>query len=82
MNQSFHFENFVKSKLHNYKKLIRKLMAMVGGFMGLVYRDSLNAKVPQNYDKVYAIYWHNRFHKHFSEEAFKEILSSIKIESK
>lgn len=77
--ESFYFEDFVKSKLHNYRTLIRKLMAMVGGFMGLLYRDSLNTKVPQDYDTVYAIYWHNKFHKHFSEEAFKEALSAVNI---
>jgi tetratricopeptide (TPR) repeat protein len=65
--------------LYDYKELIRKLMAILGGFLGVVYRDSLNDKVPRDYDKVYAIYWHNRYHKHFSKEAFNEAISAINI---
>ena len=54
-------------------------MANIGGFFGLVYRDSLNTHKPNGINQMYAIYWHNRYHRKFSEEAFYEALNAINL---
>jgi TolB-like protein len=77
--ESFYIENHKKDKIENYNSLIHKILANVGGFFGMVYRDSLNTEVPNDYNHMYAIYWHNRYHKHFSEEAFRESLNAVNL---
>lgn len=65
--------NVSESKsLNSYKAIIQKIMAKSCGFFGLIYRNKLNDHVPMTFDYLYSIYWHNRYHKEFSRDAFEE----------
>jgi TolB-like protein len=75
--ESYYLEDLETDWVRGYKKVIQKITAMTGGFFGMIYRNTLNAHVPVNYDCLYAIYWHNRYHNQFTEEAFMETLSAI-----
>jgi TolB-like protein len=77
--ESFYIDDFKKDKIGNYNSIIRWVLANIGGFFGMVYRDSLDMRLPDDYNHMYAIYWHNRYHKHFSEEAFHESLKAVNI---
>ncbi len=77
--ESFYFEDIKGDRIRNYRTLIRKVMAITGGFFGLVYRDTLNKHIPNDFDHMYAIYWHNRYHKYFSEAAFHESLKAVNL---
>jgi len=77
--ESFYLENVESDTFGNYKRIIQKIIARTCGFFGLIYRNTLNAHVPTSYDCLYAIYWHNRYHLQFSEEAFNETLAAVEI---
>lgn len=75
--QSYYLDDLEKDWVLGYKRIIQKITAMTCGFFGLIYRNTLNAHVPVNYDYLYAIYWHNRYHNLFSETAFNETLKAV-----
>ena len=77
--ESFEFDDYKENKIANYNIVIRKVMANVGGFFGLIYRDTLKTNEPNELNQMYAIYWHNRYHRKFSEEAFYETLNAINL---
>lgn len=60
-----------------YKSVVQKALGMACGFLGLINRDMINNNAPTDYEYLYAIYWHNRFHQHYSEEAFRETLKAV-----
>lgn len=39
----------------------------------------MRAHNPDDFNYLYAIYWHNRYHRYYSEEAFQEALEAIDI---
>ena len=75
--ESYYLDDLKNVWVSGYKRIIHKIAAMTGGFFGSIYRNTLNDHVPVNYDYLYAIYWHNRYHGQFTEEAFKETLKAI-----
>jgi len=77
--ESFYLDDVDSNTFGNYKRIIQKIIARTCGFFGLIYRNTLNAHVPTNYDCLYAIYWHNRYHLQFSEEAFNETMRAVDI---
>jgi len=60
-----------------YKSVVQKAMGMACGFLGLIYRDMIYNSAPTDYEYLYAIYWHNRYHQYYSEEAFREALKAV-----
>lgn len=76
---SYYFDDLEKSSLKCYDEVIQKVTAVICGFFGLIYRNTLNAHVPNDYDQLYAVYWHNRYHRQFTEEAFHETLKAVEI---
>jgi TolB-like protein len=74
---SYFIENFEKNRLLNYRSIIRKIVAATCGYFGVIYRNSLNDHVPEDFDMLYAIYWYNRYQRYFSEESFREALRAI-----
>jgi len=76
---SYKFDDFEGDSFKCYDNVIKKVTATVCGFFGVIYRNTLNNHVPNNYDQLYAIYWHNRFHKKYTEEAFHETLKAVEI---
>ncbi|MGD9329021.1 MAG: hypothetical protein PVH48_08665, partial [Cyclobacteriaceae bacterium] len=77
--ESFNFDHNKGSRVKNYAAAIKKILGMIGGFFGLVYRDSLAQRIPEDFDHMYAVYWHNHYHKHFSYEAFQQSLKAVNI---
>lgn len=75
--ETYFLDDFDSDSFHYYRRIIQKVIARTCGFFGLIYRNTLNAHIPVNYDCLYAIYWHNRFHKQFNEESFIETLKAI-----
>ena len=75
--ESYYLDDLETDWVKGYKRVIQKVTAMTCGFFGLIYRNTLNAHVPVNYDYLYAIYWHNRYHRHFTEAAFRETLKAL-----
>lgn len=76
---SYYFDDLEKSSLKCYDEVIQKVTAVICGFFGLIYRNTLNAHVPNDYDQLYAVYWHNKYHRQFTEEAFHETLKAVEI---
>lgn len=76
---SYYIEDFEKDSLNCYKEVIQKVTAMTCGFFGLIYRNTLNAHIPNDYDQLYAVYWHNRYHRLFTEESFHETLKAVDV---
>ena len=76
---SYYIEDYEKDRLNCYKGVIQKVTAATCGFFGLIYRNTLNAHVPNDYNQLYAIYWHNKYHREFTEEAFHETLKAVEI---
>jgi TolB-like protein len=77
--ESFNFDHNKGNRVKNYAAAIKKILGMIGGFFGLVYRDSLAQRIPEDFDHMYAVYWHNHYHKHFSYEAFQQSLKAVNI---
>jgi adenylate cyclase len=77
--ESYQIEDYENDRLKNFKIIVKKVLSLTCGYLGIIYRDILNAHVPQGYDYVYAVYWHNRYHESFSEEAFHEAFTAIEI---
>lgn len=77
--ESFNFDHTKGNRIKNYASAIKKILGMVGGFFGLVYRDSLAQRIPEDFDHMYAVYWHNHYHRRFSYEAFQQSLKAINI---
>jgi len=75
--ESYYIDDLESDWVRGYKRIIQKITAMTCGFFGLIYRNTLNAHVPVNYDCLYAIYWHNRYHNQFTEEAYKETIKAL-----
>ena len=75
--ESYYLDPVDSESFGDYKRIIQKIIARSCGFFGLIYRNTLNAHVPTNYDCLYAIYWHNRYHLQFNEEAFNETIRAI-----
>jgi TolB-like protein len=76
---TYFIENSEKNRLVNYRSIIRQIVAATCGYFGVIYRDSLNDQVPEDYDVLFAVYWYNRYHRYFSEESYREALKAIKI---
>ncbi len=60
-----------------YKSVVQKALGMACGFLGLISRDMIKTGIPTDYEYLYAIYWHNRYHQYYSEEAFREALKAV-----
>lgn len=75
--ESYQIEDYKKSTLKSFKLIIKKILAFTCGYFGIIYRNILNAHIPQDFDYLYAIYWHNRYHRNYSEEAFNQALRAI-----
>jgi TolB-like protein len=77
--EKYNCDDIENNSFHSYDKVIRKVVAIVCGFFGLIYRITLNEHVPNDYDQLYAIYWHNRYHRQYTEEAFHESLKAVEL---
>ncbi len=77
--ESFNFDHNKGKRIKNYVTAIKKILGMIGGFFGLVYRDSLALRIPEDFDHMYAVYWHNHYHKHFSYEAHQQSMKAVSI---
>ena len=75
--ESYYIDNFKENRLKDYNPIIHQVIAIISGFFGLIYRKTLNNHIPNTFDHLYAIYWHNRYHKQFSEESFHETLKAV-----
>ncbi len=70
--ETFMIEAAGSDRLYQFPVVIRKVVSASGGFFGQIYRHSLSAYLPEHYSYMYAIYWHNKYHRQFSYEAFQE----------
>ena len=77
--ESYQIEDIENNKLKNFISIIKKVLAVTCGYFGIIYRNTLNAGIPQDYDYLYAVYWHNKYHQNYSEEAFVESSKAIEI---
>jgi len=75
--ESFYLNIDIKFETQEYINIIRKVIGMICGYRGLVYRDMFNYFEPKDYGKYYALYWHNYYHDKFSEEAFHETVEAV-----
>jgi TolB-like protein/Tfp pilus assembly protein PilF len=77
--ETFIIEDYLNNDLSGYRTIIRKVIASTCGFFGFIYRNTINNHVPNDFDHLYAIYWHNYYHTQFSEEAYLETMKAIEI---
>lgn len=77
--ESYQIEDVETNKLRNFKTIIKKVLSITCGYFGVIYRNTLNDQIPQDYDYLYAVYWHNKYHHNYSEEAFIESSKAIEI---
>lgn len=75
--ESMVIHNFESNTIKEYRSVVKKVVAMTCGYFGIIYRKTMNDHVPQDYDTLYAIYWHNRFHQNYSMEAFHESVPAL-----
>lgn len=75
--ETYYIDDFKNNSLKCYYSIINKVIAVTCGFFGLIYRKTLNNHVPNTIDHLYAVYWHNHYHRKFDEESFHETLKAI-----
>ena len=75
--ETLRIENFEENHLSGYREIIKKVVAMTCGYFGIIYRKTINEHVPQDYDILFSIYWHNKFHRNFSVDGFNETLKAL-----
>jgi TolB-like protein len=67
-----------KQKVFDYQNVIQSVLSHICGFFGVIYQDLLSGQVkPQTYESLYAVYWHNQYHRHFSVKAYDETMRAI-----
>jgi TolB-like protein len=75
---TYKISDYEHNALKNYQNIIKKVVSNISGFLGIIYQDLLSDNsIPNVYDYMYAIYWHNKLHENFSMEAFAEISKAI-----
>lgn len=75
--ETMQLKNFKNNKLKDFQIIVKKVIAMTCGYFGIIYRKTISNHVPKDYDLIYAIYWHNRFHQKFSIEVFEESMKAL-----
>lgn len=75
--ETFMVEDFDKNEINGYETVVKKVVSKSCGYFGIIFRNKLNFLVPKEYDTLYAIYWHNRYHRNFSMEAYQESSKAI-----
>lgn len=75
--ETYKVEDFDKNEIKGYETIVKKVVAKSCGYFGIIYRNKLHQLVPKEYDTLYAIYWHNRYHRNFSMEAYQETSQAI-----
>lgn len=70
--ESMVIEDFEQDEIASYKKVVKRVVSKACGFLGMIYQVQLNQEIPQDYSTLYAIYWHNRYHRQFTPDAFNE----------
>jgi len=75
--ESLLIEDYKENELQSYHSIVKMVVAKICGFVGVIYRSKLTTQIPQDYDTLYAIYWHNKFHQNFSIEALQESSKAI-----
>lgn len=80
--QSFFMNDFEDDNIYSFRPIVQKILATICGNFGLIYRNELKAQQPSDYDHLFAVYCHNRYHLKFSEEAFHEAMEAITISLK
>jgi TolB-like protein len=67
--------------IETYKLIIKKIITIIGGFFGLIYRNILNTQperaIPEN-SYFFAVYWYKYYQFHTSQNAYNEALVAIK----
>ena len=74
---SFLINNFDGNEITGYREIVSKVIAVTCGFFGFISRDLLKGSVPEDYDYFYALYWYNRYHQSFTQQAMVEALKAI-----
>jgi TolB-like protein len=77
--EQYYLDGIEDDKISKYDDIIRKIIAATCGFFGVIYRNALSKNPPQDYGLLYAIYWHNRYHREFSRDAFNETMKAVEI---
>ena len=75
--KSLEIKDYKKNILKEYKEVVKRVVARTCGYFGIIYRNTINNHIPQDYDTLYAVYWHNKFHQNFSYEAFQESTQAL-----
>lgn len=75
-NESYELEDIDKAGSFDFQTIVRKVLAMISGYMGIIYRNACKCEVSQESEYLYAIYWYNYYHQHFSPESFEASLKA------
>lgn len=70
-------EDYALDEIKSYESVVKKVVAKTCGFFGYIFQSELSHHIPQDYNTLYAIYWHTRFHRQFTQEAFLESSKAI-----
>ncbi len=76
--ESININDGVKEE-NAYGPLLQKVISVLCGFLGIIYRNKQDVRLKQNYDNLGAIFWHNQYHTDFSEEAIMQTLQALNI---
>ena len=73
---SMMINDFNDDQISDISEIIRKVVARICGFLGIIYRKELNNHIPKEFNTLYAVYWYKKFHQNFSIEAFEECMQA------
>lgn len=76
-SKTFEVKNLEEQELTCITEVTKDVISLITGYFGIIYRDILTNKEPTSYGYLFAIYWHKRYHREFSETSFKEAISAI-----
>lgn len=76
---AFMLNDFLDETLIQFPGIVRKVVSATCGFFGIIYKKSLSGEAPVGYNYLYAVYWHNQYHRVFTEEIFNKALSAIEL---
>jgi len=75
-NESYPIDDIDKVGNFDFQTIVRKVLAMICGYMGIIYRNACKCAISEESEYLYAIYWYNYYHQHFSPESFEASLKA------
>jgi TolB-like protein len=76
-NESFPIKNTDEWSATECLNIAKKAVGVIGGYMGIIYKNAIKTYQPNESDILYGLYWYHQFHQDFSDECHRTTLNAI-----